>query len=55
MTTRSFATRAKCVIVLLTFAVLGLGPFPVTSLLGVYVVIFRPQWFKDLVGRVYDD
>jgi hypothetical protein len=55
MNTQSLFTRFKCAVVLLLFAVLGLGPFPITSLLGVYVVIFRPQWFKNLVARIYAD
>jgi hypothetical protein len=54
MNTGAFFTRLKCAIVLLLFAVLGLGPFPITSLLGVYVVIFRPQWFKNLVAKIYE-
>ncbi|WP_394754811.1 hypothetical protein [Crenothrix sp.] len=53
MNTSSLITRLKCAVVLILFAILGLGPFPVTSLLGVYVVIFRPQWFKNLVARIY--
>lgn len=54
MTTASLSTRIKCTLVLLAFTVLGLGPVPITSVLGMIVVIFRPRWFKNLVDRIYD-
>jgi hypothetical protein len=49
----SFAARVKTILVLLLFAVIGLGPIPVTSTVGLLIVIFRPRWFKDLVERIY--
>jgi hypothetical protein len=55
MNTNPLITRLKCAVVLIIFTLLGLGPVPITSLMGLIVVIFRPQWFKKLVNRVYED
>ena len=30
-------------------------PVPVLAAVGAYVAITRPQWFVDLVGRVYEE
>ena len=46
-------TRFKCLFVLSVLAILGIGPLPTTSLLGFYVVLARPPWFKDLILRLY--
>ncbi|MBW1713943.1 MAG: hypothetical protein JRJ59_12435 [Deltaproteobacteria bacterium] len=46
--------RAK---VILLLCLLGLVdviiPVPVVALVGVYVAITRPSWFRELVDRVY--
>jgi len=47
------STRIKCLIILILLTFLGLGPMPVTSVIGIYVVIARPQWFKEMVDRLY--
>lgn len=47
------STRNKCLIALTVLAILGIGPFPTTSLVGFYVVLARPRWFKSLVLRLY--
>jgi hypothetical protein len=51
------STRARiaCVLVLIAFSVLGLGPIPITSMIGLFVVIFLPAWFKKLVDNIYAD
>lgn len=48
-------TRLKCIFVLLILAVIGFGPFSVTGLIGLYVVLRRPGWFKNIVETVYRD
>ena len=50
---KNIVTRIKCALVLIGLTLLGLGPMPVTSLIGLYIVVFRPQWFKQLVERIY--
>jgi len=47
------AVRIKCAIVLIILTLLGLGPMPVTSVIGLYVVFARPRWFKELVLAIY--
>jgi hypothetical protein len=47
--------RVKTILVLILFAVIGLGPIPVTSTIGLYIVIFRPRWFRSLVERIYTE
>lgn len=47
--------RIKCFIVLFIFMIIGIGPIPITSSIGLYVVVFRPLWFKKLVETVYAD
>jgi len=47
--------RIKLVIVLVLLTILGIGPMPVTSVVGIYIVLFRPAWFKRMVLKLYDE
>lgn len=47
------STRITCIIVLIVLVLIEIGPIPVTGMIGLYVVIFRPFWFKELVDRIY--
>lgn len=47
------STRINCLIILILLTVFGFGPMPVTSVIGIYVVLARPRWFKELVERIY--
>jgi hypothetical protein len=47
--------RIKCAIVFITLMIFSIGPVPITSTLGLFVVIFRPNWFKKLVLTIYAD
>jgi hypothetical protein len=51
----SSLARIKCAIVFITFMVFSIGPIPITSTIGLFVVIFRPIWFKKLVDNIYVD
>ena len=53
MNTVSLSARIKCAFVLIILTIAGLGPFPVTSAVGLFIVIFRPRWFKNLVDSIY--
>jgi hypothetical protein len=53
--TASSLSRIKCGLVLLVFMLFSVSPIPITSAIGLWVVIFRPRWFKQLVDRVYAD
>ena len=45
--------RLKCLLALIVLTLLDLGPFPIVSLIGIYVVLWRPAWFKKLVDAIY--
>lgn len=51
----SSVARIKCAIVFVIFILFSVGPIPITSSIGLYVVIFRPHWFRQLVDKVYAD
>ncbi len=53
MIVASILVRIKCALVLIAFMLIPL--FPITSTIGLFVVIFRPVWFKKLVDNVYTD
>jgi hypothetical protein len=46
-------TRIKTSLVLVILAIIGIGPMPTSSLIAIYVVVFRPSWFKQLVDTLY--
>jgi len=41
-------------IVLLVLIVLHIIPLPIFEILILYVMVFRPLWFKNLVDQFYD-
>jgi type III secretory pathway component EscS len=49
--TDSTMARIKSALVLFLFMLVPI--IPITSTIGLYVVIFRPIWFKRLVDNVY--
>lgn len=55
MNTTSNWLRIKCAIVLIIFMIFSVSPIPITSTIGLLVVIFRPHWFKKLVDNIYAD
>lgn len=48
-------TRIKVLIVLVLFTIMGVGPVPVTSVIDIYIALFRPAWFKELVLKLYGE
>lgn len=46
-------TRIITALILIVFAIIGIGPIPTSSLIALYVVIFRPKWFKRLIDNIY--
>lgn len=53
--TPSTVARIKTAIVFIVFILFSIGPIPIASSIGLYVVIFRPRWFKQLVETIYAD
>jgi len=49
----SIGSRIKCALVLIVFMLIPI--LPVTGTIGLYILIFRPIWFKKLVDNVYAD
>jgi len=49
-----FPMLVGCILVLLVLIVLHVIPLPILELLILYVMIFRPPWFKNLVDHLYD-
>jgi len=49
----SFFPRVICILVLIPLIVLHVFPLPILEVLILYVVLYRPQWFKKLVEQVY--
>ncbi|OYV16751.1 MAG: hypothetical protein CG439_1983 [Methylococcaceae bacterium NSP1-2] len=47
--------RLFCFIILLLVTTLNLiGPFPITELTLIWVLLFRPVWFYDLILKIYN-
>jgi hypothetical protein len=53
MMTDSTMARIKSALVLFLFMLIPI--IPITGTIGLYIVIFRPVWFKRLVDNVYAD
>ena len=49
----SFVARIKCALVLIIIMLIPV--LPITGMIGLFIVIFRPIWFKKLVDNVYAD
>lgn len=45
--------RIICLLILIVVTILEIGPVPISGLLLIWVVLFRPQWFYDLVQKIY--
>lgn len=52
---RSTVARIKTALVLIVLMAVSVVPIPVTSSIGLLIVIFRPNWFKNLVDAIYAD
>jgi len=48
-------TNSKILIYLILFAIIDtIIPVPITAIMLIYVLYEKPDWFKNLVTRVYD-
>lgn len=45
--------RKFCFLILVVITILEIGPIPITGLLLMWVVLFRPLWFYELVLKIY--
>lgn len=47
--------RAQCFLSLLLLFVVDIAPVPVTSVIGIIIVLTKPQWFYRLTAKIYGD
>lgn len=45
--------RILCLLALVGLTILEIGPVPITGVILIWVVLFRPAWFYRLVCAVY--
>ncbi|MEI7840271.1 MAG: hypothetical protein WCJ11_07210 [Methylococcaceae bacterium] len=45
--------RLLCLFGLLLITILEVGPVPISGLALMWVVLFRPKWFYNLVQQIY--
>lgn len=45
--------RVICLLILIMVTILEIGPIPISGLLLIYIVLFLPTWFYDLVQKIY--
>ena len=51
--TRKKAMRILCILFLVVISIIEIGPVPITPVLLIWVLLFRPAWFYDLVIKIY--
>jgi len=49
----AFFPRVKCFFVLLLLMIADTLPIPILGLICMFILLFRPPWFKELVDTVY--
>jgi hypothetical protein len=54
MSQNAVFVRIKWIMVLLVTMALDILPVPVIGLILLYVLLFRPRWFKNAVLEIYD-
>ncbi|MGR8978556.1 MAG: hypothetical protein ACU84H_00490 [Gammaproteobacteria bacterium] len=54
MSHNAFFVRIKWIIVVLLIMILDTLPIPIMGLVILFVLIFRPLWFRDVVLEIYD-
>jgi hypothetical protein len=48
------SAQIKCLSVFAIFAIIGFGPVSPGCLIGMYIVVLRPEWFLQLVDNLYE-
>jgi len=48
-------TKTKCLLILLFLMIIDTLPVPVLGLLGLYIILHRPPWFREAVRRLYQE
>ncbi len=50
---KNMHTQIKCLMVMILLSLIGFGPISLTCLIGLYVVIARPDWFLLVARNLY--
>ncbi len=45
--------QIQCLAVFAVFAIIGFGPISPGCLIGMYIVLFKPDWFWQLAANLY--
>jgi hypothetical protein len=48
------AVRIKVILSMLLLMIADIGPVPITAFIGLYIAMFRPRWFINLVDDLYN-
>ncbi|WP_426993921.1 hypothetical protein [Methylomonas sp. CM2] len=54
MSARAAWLRFKLLLAAAILTVLDIGPVPLFGILMIWIIAFRPRWFKTLLDRVYE-
>ncbi len=46
--------RILSILALMVISIFEIGPIPISPIVLVYVVLFRPAWFYEWVLKIYD-
>jgi hypothetical protein len=49
----AFFPRLKCFFALLLLMIADIAPIPILGLICMFILLFRPPWFKELVDNIY--
>ncbi|TCV87507.1 MULTISPECIES: hypothetical protein [Methylomonas] len=53
MSKQAAYTRFKWFVIILLLTIVEIGPVPLMGLTLLYIVAFRPRWFKELIDSIY--
>ncbi len=45
--------RILSFLILVLISIIEIGPVPITPIVLIYIVLFRPLWFYDWVLKIY--
>ena len=48
------SAQLKCLSIFAIFAIIGFGPVSPGCLIGMYIVVMRPEWFLLLIEKMYN-
>lgn len=49
----SFSRLLMCIFVILALIILHIIPLPILEVLMLFIMIYRPLWFKKLIDQIY--